>query len=546
MRTGMMGAPEPVQSGAVTVRREPCADAGQNRPGGYGPRHPEETVLYRVMAGHLETFLARQQQRGRHVPKFVEREMREFLTCGQLAGGFLRFRCEACGREKLLPFSCKGRAVCASCCGRRMADTAAHLVDRVFPEVPVRQWVLSLPHPVRYRLAYDADLLTAVLHVFVRAVFGLLRRQAREVGIEPVQCGAVVFIQRFSDSLALNPHFHAMVLDGVYAPGRGVEPEFFPLHAPEEHEVAALAQTLAERIPALLRRRGLDAGACDPEEPDPLPREQPWLAEVYAASVCNRIADGPNAGRQPVSSGDRIDPEALDVRAIPRCAAVSGYSVHPNVFIPGHDRPRLERLLRYAARPPLAAERLEETEDGRLIYRFKKAWRNGTTHAVFTPLELLERLAALVPTPRAHLTRYFGILAPAAPARPLVVPGSSSSAAAVMAPSVAAAAALVSSASPEAFFDSTAAAAGSTAESGLPPKDSRHPRNYAWAELIRRVFLTDALACEHCGGKLRLVSAIHPPEATRKILDCLGLPSRPPPVAPARLDPQLSLASKWL
>ena len=117
-----------------------------------------------------------------------------------------------------------------------MVDTAAHLVDRVFAEGPVRQWVLSVPHAVRYRLAYDADIVTDVLNVFMRAIFGFLRRRAREVGIGPAQCGAVTFIQRFSDSLALNPHFHAIVLDGAY---------------PTEHAL------------------------CDPENPLALPRYSP-------------------------------------------------------------------------------------------------------------------------------------------------------------------------------------------------------------------------------------------------------------------------------
>ena len=59
-----------------------------------------------------------------------------------------------------------------------MADTAAHLVDRVFPEVPVRQWVLSLPFGLRCRLAYDSSLLGEVLRIFVRAVFASIRRRA--------------------------------------------------------------------------------------------------------------------------------------------------------------------------------------------------------------------------------------------------------------------------------------------------------------------------------------------------------------------------------
>src|SRR5438093_12788276 len=67
-------------------------------------------------------------------------------------------------------------------------------------------------------------------------------------------------------------------------------------------------------------------------------------------------------------------------------------------------------------------DRLEALPDGRLRYRFKTAWRNGTTHAIFEPLEFLEKLAALVPTPRAHLVRFHGLLAPAAKWRPAVVP----------------------------------------------------------------------------------------------------------------------------
>jgi hypothetical protein len=98
------------------------------------------------------------------------------------------------------------------------ADTAAHLVDRVLPHVPVRQWVLSLPWALRYRPAYDARLTSAVLTCFLRGVFGLVRKKAERRGLSAsVQSGAVTFIQRFGDGLHLNVHFHSLVLDGVYA-----------------------------------------------------------------------------------------------------------------------------------------------------------------------------------------------------------------------------------------------------------------------------------------------------------------------------------------
>ena len=503
-----------------SVRRE------SNNTNEYRPRHPEDSLLYRTIAGHLETFLARQQERGREVPHFVEREMRAYLSCGVLACGFLRLKCESCGKDRLLPLSCKGRAVCPSCCGRRMADTAAHLVDRVFPHVPVRQWVLSLPFALRYRLAYDSEMMTAVLVVFIRALFGLYRRMARDYGIEQIQCGAVTFVQRFGSAANLNLHFHVIAIDGVYAPGLDGKPEFFALRPPETGEVRELAELLAKRIPALLRRRGLDTTQSGEEESDRLARDQPWLSEVYAASVCGRIATGPEAGRRVAVGGDRVDPEGIDSSAGPRCAAVAGFSLHANVAIAARDRLRLERLFRYAARPPLSMDRLEALPDGRLRYWFKTAWRNGTTHAIFEPLEFMEKLAALVPTPRAHLVRFHGLLAPAAKWRPAVVPNNATT---------------------EAPLDSPDISTITAASSVVGPADGRtqkpangaerRGRNYTWSELMKRVFAADVLACPDCGGRLRILSTIRPPEITRKILDHLGIPSRPPPVAPAISTP---------
>ena len=84
-----------------------------------------------------------------------------------------------------------------------MADTAAHLVDRVIPDVPVRQWVLSPPHALRYRVAYDSPLFAALIRIFIRAIFSSLRRRARDCGIPHGQCGAVAFVQRFGSSLNL-------------------------------------------------------------------------------------------------------------------------------------------------------------------------------------------------------------------------------------------------------------------------------------------------------------------------------------------------------
>jgi Transposase zinc-binding domain len=101
---------------------------GVGRPSAtYEPRRAADSVLYQVVRDHYETFVAQTAafRDGEGLPTFIDEEFRGFLRCGWLAGGFARFRCEGCRLDRLVPFSCKGRAVCPSCGGRRMAERAA-------------------------------------------------------------------------------------------------------------------------------------------------------------------------------------------------------------------------------------------------------------------------------------------------------------------------------------------------------------------------------------------------------------------------------------
>ena len=518
--------------------------------GAYRRRRPEESVLYRVVQQQLETFLARAEARDRPMPRFVEREFRNFLRCGILAHGFVRVHCDDCRQDRVVAFSCKGRGFCPSCGGRRMADTAAHLVDRVLPEVPVRQWVLSLPFALRYRLAYDAKLTSAVLGIFVRAVFASLRDRARKHWqIAESQCGAVTFVQRFGGALNLNVHFHSLLLDGVYAAQPEGKLHFHPLPPPSDAEVGQVATRVAQRIARLLERRGLGPGAA-PLEADPLAQEQPLLAALYGASVASRIAMGPRAGRSVLRVGDQVDADDLPRFEGPRCASVGGLSLHANVAVPARDRQRLERLCRYVARPPVATERLSQLPDGQLVYRLKQRWRDGTTHVLFSPQELIEKLAALVPPPRFHGVRYHGVLGPRARARQRVVPGGEPVTSSLKIPGVAQPGP-AAPADPRPPIGSgpvamapieptrTGATAAPSARSEFAPADSLPPRarRVEWAELLRRVFAVDVLACPRCGGRMRLLSVIHPPEAARAILECLDLPARAPPTSAPIPDP---------
>jgi transposase-like zinc-binding protein len=171
----------------------------------YEPRDPSRTVLYKVIAAHLEPFLASlaADLTAKGLPAYVQREFYAYLQYGILAHGFLRLGCDTCKHEMLLAFSGKRRGLCPSCAGRRMAQTAAHLVERVIPWVPTRQWVVSVPMPLRYWMAASKDL-TAKVHTIIRTTIGQYYvNQAVTRGIvrQKAHPGSVTFLQRFGSAL---------------------------------------------------------------------------------------------------------------------------------------------------------------------------------------------------------------------------------------------------------------------------------------------------------------------------------------------------------
>ena len=96
------------------------APAAHENPVHYERRRPEQTILYQLVAENLESFCAQvEAQTGAGLPDFVKDEFEAFLDCGILANGFLRLRCEDCGHDKLVAFSCKRRGFCPGCGSRR-------------------------------------------------------------------------------------------------------------------------------------------------------------------------------------------------------------------------------------------------------------------------------------------------------------------------------------------------------------------------------------------------------------------------------------------
>jgi hypothetical protein len=389
----------------------------------YERHRPEQTTLYRLVQQHAASFIAHTEaSTDAELPRFIKDEFDAFLECGILAHGFLRLRCGECGHDKLLAFSCKRRGFCPSCGARRMSQTAAHLVDHVIPHVPVRQWVLSLPIPLRVLLAAQPELVTPVLQVVQRVVTRHLLRQAG-LKADEGHGGAVTLIQRFGSAANLNIHLHCLVLDGVYCCDADGSPAFIEADAPTDDELHALLQTVIARLMKMLTRRGVlveDMGQTYLAEPDADGEEARTLRPLQAAAITYRIAFGPRAGQKVLTLRGAMPRE--DSARQPLCADIDGFSLHAAVRVEAHDRKRLEQLCRYITRPALSDQRVQLNDAGQVELKLKTPWRDGTTHLVMSPLEFMQRLAALVPRPRLHLIRFHGVLAPNAKLRPLVVP----------------------------------------------------------------------------------------------------------------------------
>ena len=170
----------------------------------YRRHQPENTSLYPIIEQNLPVLHDALQQQEASLPGFVLAEFDDYLRCGRLEHGFVRVKCNGCRHEHQVAFSCKRRGFCPSCGARRMIETSAHLVDHVFPEVPIRQWVLSFPWPLRLLFASNPDALSRCLAVIVRAIQTDLTHRAGLTARSGARTGVVTLIQRFGSALNLN------------------------------------------------------------------------------------------------------------------------------------------------------------------------------------------------------------------------------------------------------------------------------------------------------------------------------------------------------
>ena len=401
-----------------------------------------------------------------------------------------------------------------------MNEAAAHLVDHVIPTVPVRQWVLSFPIPLRSLFAVHPECLAPVLQIIHRAIATFLFKQTGQKR-DQAATGAVTLIQRFGSAANLNIHLHALVLDGVYGnldtidtagspdvstPTPALAPIFHPAAAPTHAELEALLGKIITRLLRLLTRLGhlveaegeiyLAGCVTDPDD---------VMTPLQAAATNYRIAQGPRAGQKVLSLQLAPRRPARNGESSALCANAHGFSLHAGVRSAADDRQGLEQLCRYITRPAISNERLSVNRTGHIVLKLKTAWRDGTSHHVMDPMEFMQRLAALVPRPRLHLIRFHGVLAPNAKLRKAVVP----------------------------VPTATVLTPAHTGDGAHTPAGSAKGR-MRWAQLLKRVFDIDIKRCPHCGGQLKFIAAIEEPAVIARILTHLGLAAQPPPRAPAR------------
>jgi hypothetical protein len=339
----------------------------------------------------------------------------------------------------------------------------------VLPQKPLRQWVLSLPFALRFLLATDADALTRVLGIVYRAISGFILCKAKLTRAEG-DTGSVTLI-----------HLHMLVLDGAFLSGTA-PPVFRRVAAPTERELQALVERIAERIGHALERDGLMSRDCENTYLNFDPAEGAPLNDVIGHSITYRVAVGPRTGQKVFTlrslSAQRDDDGRWGV------AVYAGFSLHAVIGIAAVARSKLERLCRYVSRPAIAAERLSLTPQRDVHYCLKTPYRDGTTHIVLEPLDFIARLAALVPSPRAHQTRYHGVFAPGGALRAAVTP--------------------------------SGRGRGARAKS---TEKERAPRaaGMNWMQRLKRAFAIDIEACQRCGGTLEVIASIEDPELIERI-----------------------------
>jgi len=316
--------------------------------GVYRPRHPERTILYRVLFHHFERFVAEYERFEKAYGYFrpiVKDVVEKYFDCGNPRSGFARIRCPRCRTEHLLTFSCKTRGFCPSCHAKRLEEWGEWIRETLLLDVPHRQVVFTIPKMLRVFFKFKRRLLGDLCRCAVRAL--LFYCQADEgKTLEP---GVIAVIQTFGERINFHPHLHFLVTEG------GVDK-------------AGVFQRM-------------------------ISFDDARLAEVFAREVLGFLV-----GRELLS------PEWAERLLSWRH---TGFSVHSRVR--AKTKSEVERVGKYMIRPLLALERLSFLEqEGRVGYRPDET---GAEPEPMDYLEFIARVTSHIPDKGQVMVRYYGLYA---------------------------------------------------------------------------------------------------------------------------------------
>lgn len=363
-------------------------------------RRPYGTVCHFVVQHHFEGWLIYRRRLGKRVPKYILKAFRKYLKCGDPNHVFSVLECPDKHYSRHVPYRCKGRGFCTACLLNRQRTLSQQLIERVLGNVPVRHLVLCFPPALRFIIGYDKALLDGGFAALAKAMFNHQRRRAKElfgVDADQVHPGCAAVAHRASASLDTNHHVHGIFPEGVFIKREDGTLEFRRLPAPDAAERAAIAQDACLIFCARLRRRGF------------------WKTTSTTSNTVTGALSLPNNPERRTKFFSQVAKDAEGGTA-PREGA---YAFH--VFFGNatevEERPQLQALVDYVLAPPFLDHQVTLNQDGRVVVHLKRARHNRTTEVVYKPMEFLDRLAELIPRPRANTVRYFGIYAPRAKLR---------------------------------------------------------------------------------------------------------------------------------
>ena len=315
----------------------------------YRPRRPQDSDYYSCVEDYFEPFMQIYDDRfsrdyGFWRP-YIEKVIYRYLDCGDLHQGFARVRCNDCGHEYLLSFSCKRRHFCPSCHQKRVVEFGEWLCMDVLKKIPHRHFVFSIPKILRRYFLYDRKLLAALSRSAWESLKVFMQQAVPEK--EPIP-GAVIAIQTFGDFLGFNPHCHILMTDGCFYGNKGMFRVAPPL------ELKKLEMIFRHKVFRLLLKRGR------------ITEEMVRMLSAWRHSGFN------------VFCGNRISPK---------------------------DDAAMENLARYIIRASFSQERMKYLrQEGTVVYRAK----DGKDQKTFPAMEWLAAMCSHIPNRGEQMVRYYG------------------------------------------------------------------------------------------------------------------------------------------